>query len=321
MDEIPWIEKYRPRRLDEFIGNQAIKDLIQGFINKKNMPHLLFAGPPSTGKTTTALILARELYNDNLAGNFLELNASDERGIDTIREKVKDFAKTIPNNQIGFKIVFLDEADALTNDAQQALRRMMEIFSKHTRFILSCNYINRIIPPIQSRTAVIRFTPISDDDIKKLIDKIVDKEKINISDEAKSFLINIDSNRKDLRKIITILQSAYYMSKDGNIDVKLLEYISGKIGGERISELSKSILEKNPNKARRLVIEMLQIGADPEDLIRDLIKVLEETPGIADTKRINMIKTIADYHYRIATGADPYIQLPAMVIELSLNNG
>ncbi|MEM1688639.1 MAG: replication factor C small subunit [Candidatus Anstonellales archaeon] len=315
MSNIPWIEKYRPKTIDELLGSESIKELITGFIRRKDIPHLLFAGPPSTGKTTTALILARAFYNDKLSGNFLELNASDERGIDTIRDKVKEFAKLLPDNEVGFKIVFLDEADALTTDAQQALRRMMELYSKYTRFILSCNYINRIIPPIQSRVAVIRFAPLPIDQIEKLVDRIIQTEKVLITEDAKRSLIEIA--REDLRKIITILQSAHYASNGKIIDENLIEKISGKVGIERAKELLSLILAKKRTEARERIISLLEEGNDPEEIIQGLLRAIDLYPNIDETRRANLTRIISEYHYRITIGTNPYIQLVAMIIEMS----
>lgn len=316
MTNIPWIEKYRPQTVDELLGSESLKDLVRGFIRRRDIPHLLFAGPPSTGKTTTALILGRAFYRDNLAGNFLELNASDERGIDTIREKVKEFARTIPNNDVGFKIVFLDEADALTTDAQQALRRMMEVYSKHTRFILSCNYINRIIPPIQSRVAIIKFSPIPTDQIRQLLDKIIDREQINIDDSAKEELIEIA--RDDLRKIITILQSAHYASNGKRIDTKTIEAISGKVSTDRAREIINLVLQGKRGEARDKLISLLDEGNDPEEIIQGILRVIDNPSiSLSEERRAEMVRKISEYHYRIAQGSNPYIQLIAMIIEMS----
>ncbi|MCS7122343.1 MAG: replication factor C small subunit [Candidatus Micrarchaeota archaeon] len=316
MTNIPWIEKYRPQTVDELLGSDSLRELIRGFIRKRDIPHLLFSGPPSTGKTTTALILGRAFYGDSLAGNFLELNASDERGIDTIREKVKEFAKTIPNNDVGFKIVFLDEADALTTDAQQALRRMMEVYSQHTRFILSCNYINRIIPPIQSRVAIIKFSPIPTDQIHRLVDKIVEREQIDIDDRAKEELIEIA--RDDLRKIITILQSAHYASNGRKIDTKTIESISGKVSTDRAKEIITLIIQGKRDEARDRTISMLDEGNDPEEIIQAILRAIDSSnlPSLDESRKIEMIRKISEYHYRITQGANPYIQLIAMIIDI-----
>ena len=157
----PWIEKYRPRKLDDIYGQELVVKRLKVYAKEKNMPNLMFSGTPGTGKTTAALCLAKEMFEDNWHGNFKEMNASDTRGIDVVRGEIKDYASTKPYGQFEFKVIFLDECDALTSDAQSALRRTMEKHSSSCRFIMSCNYSSKIIEPIQSRCAIYRFKGIS----------------------------------------------------------------------------------------------------------------------------------------------------------------
>src|SRR3989344_1198896 len=198
-----WTEKYRPKRLKDVIGQENITKALASFVETKSLPHCLFSGPAGCGKTTTALCIAHELYGNNIKGNFLELNASDERGIDVIREKVKDFARQQTAFGSSFRIIYLDEADALTKDAQHALRRIMESYSHVCRFILACNYSGKIIHPIQSRTAVFRFSALKEDDMISALKEIAVKEKLKIEDEAYKAIISVAEG--DLRKAINIL--------------------------------------------------------------------------------------------------------------------
>ena len=177
MEQI-WVDKYRPKKFSDIVGQEYFVKRIKSFLESKNLPHLLFAGSPGTGKTTTALVIARELYGENsLKGNFFELNASDDRGIDVIRNQIKEFAKLKSLADVPYKIICLDEADSLTKEAQQALRRTMERFSSSCRFILACNEMSKIIDPIQSRCVIFKFKPLKEQSLRLLIDKIENQRR------------------------------------------------------------------------------------------------------------------------------------------------
>ncbi|PIN84208.1 replication factor C small subunit, partial [Candidatus Micrarchaeota archaeon CG11_big_fil_rev_8_21_14_0_20_47_5] len=210
-DVLPWTEKYRPKTLPDVIGQAHIVSSLRAFVKNRNLPNLLFSGSPGIGKTTATLALAHDLYGENFSSSLLELNASDERGIDVVRGKIKDFARTVALEAVPFKIIFLDEADALTSDAQHALRRTMEKYLSITRFILSCNYSSKIIEPLQSRCSVFRFLSLSEGEIKQMIERIAKTEGLQVDEEALKTLIYISEG--DMRKAINALQGASFSSK------------------------------------------------------------------------------------------------------------
>ena len=207
MEEV-WIEKYRPKRLREVVGQEEIVERLEAYAKSRSLPHLMFAGRPGTGKTSCAIALVRELFGDDWRLNFQELNASDERGIDVVRNKIKDFARMAP---IGseFKVIFLDEADALTQDAQAALRRTMEMYTRTCRFILSCNYSSKIIEPIQSRCAMFSFRPLRPEDVEKYLHHIAKAEGLDITGDGMEALIYVASG--DMRRGVNALQVAAAM--------------------------------------------------------------------------------------------------------------
>src|SRR5512137_1826373 len=206
-----WVEKYRPKKLSDVIGQKAIVERLSAYVKTRSMPHMLFAGPAGSGKTTCAIALARELYGDQWRDNLIELNASDERGIDIVRGKIKDFARSASLGRADFKIIFLDEADSLTSDAQAALRRTMERNTQTCRFILSCNYSSKIIEPIQSRCAVFRFRPLSEPDVKSFLKRIAHGERVDITDDGSLAICGLAGG--DLRKAANILQVAASLGK------------------------------------------------------------------------------------------------------------
>ena len=212
-----WTEKYRPKKFEDMVGQVEIIKRVKALTNAMNIPHLLFAGPAGTGKSTLALIIVKSLFGESWRENFLELNASDERGIDVVRQKVKDFARTKALGDVPFKVIFLDEADALTREAQQALRRTMENFTSTCRFIMSCNYSSKILDPIQSRAVVFRFQILEKRDVKRRIDLIAEKEGLSINAEA--FDVLYEASEGDCRRIINLLQATASISPNLTSDL------------------------------------------------------------------------------------------------------
>ena len=207
-----WTEKYRPSVFSEIVGQDDIIKRVSALTNSLNIPHLLFAGPAGIGKSTLALVIVKQLFGDKWKDNYLELNASDERGINVVREKVKSFARTKSIGNVTFKVIFLDEADALTPEAQQALRRTMENYSSTCRFILSCNYSSKIIDPIQSRCALFRFKLLEKRHVEIYLKRIAEKENLALSPAAIEIIY--EGSEGDCRRATNILQSTASISPD-----------------------------------------------------------------------------------------------------------
>src|SRR5687768_8735397 len=229
-----WVEKYRPRTLSEVVGQEETVERLKAYVKAGSIPHLMFAGPPGTGKTTCAIALAKDLFGaDDWKGRFLELNASDERGIVVVRGKIKEFARVGTADTQGFKIVFLDEADALTHDAQAALRRTMEKYTATTRFVLSCNYSSKIIDPIQSRCAVFRFRPLTAKDVKGFIRRIAAEEKLEVTPDGVDALVFVAKG--DLRKTVNTLQVAAALG--GTVDADAIYRTTSTARPEEVKKL------------------------------------------------------------------------------------
>jgi replication factor C small subunit len=313
MKEI-WIEKYRPRSLKEVVGQKDITDRLQSYVRSKNLPHLMFAGSPGTGKTTCALALARELFGEGWKDNFVEMNASDERGIDVVRGKIKEFARTSPIGGAGFKIIFLDEADALTNDAQSALRRTMERYSAICRFIISCNYSSKIIEPIQSRCAVFRFRQLRMEDVKKYLQQIAKVEKLEVADDALDALVHVANG--DMRRAVNSLQVAASLSEKITVDV--VYQTTGTAHPEEVKKLLETALKGDFLEARSQLDElMISYGLSGQDVIRQIHKQFFEL-NIPDIEKVRLIDKTGEVEFRIVEGSNERIQLEALLAYLVL---
>lgn len=308
-----WTEKYRPKVFDEIIGQEDIVRTVKAMVESGNIPHMLFAGPAGVGKTTLALVVARALYGGNWRDNTLELNASDERGIDVIRHKVKDFARTKPIGGAPFKLVILDEADALTSEAQQALRRIMENFSSTCRFILICNYSSKIIDPIQSRTAVFRFRPLPKESVLERLKFIAESEGLKIDDKALEAIFDISEG--DMRRAINTLQACAAVSKE--ITKDLVYTVSSVAKPEELKEILNKALAGDFLKAREMLADvMLKYGLSGEDVIKQIQRVVIGL-DVDDETKVKMIDQIGEIEYRLTQGSDPFIQLDALLAQLA----
>ena len=314
--EAVWVEKYRPHTLGDMVGQESIVPLLTVYAAKKTLPHLLFAGPPGTGKTTAALALARDLYGEDWRDSFLELNASDERGIDTVRTTIKGYARTAPIGGVGFKLLFLDEADNLTSEAQASLRRLMERYSGACRFILSCNYSSRIIEPIQSRCAVFRFRPLTPEQMQRHLERIAKAEKKSVSAEAYRAILAASAG--DLRRATNLLQLAATY-RDSVTEETIRESAVVPLRDE-VEALLRDALAGNFRGAReRLYGILANRGSSGEDILRAIHSYLPDLPEdlLDDRAKVDLIEYLGEVDFRLAQGANDRIQLEAVLAHLA----
>jgi len=304
-----WTEKYRPRSLDEIVDQEEIVNRLKSFVKAKNIPHCIFAGPPGTGKTTAALCLAHDLYGPGYHEHLMELNASDERGINVVRETVKTFARTRSIGEVPFKILILDEADNMTSDAQQALRRTMERYTETARFILIANYSGRIIEPIQSRCAPFRFTYLPEDQIIKRIRYIANQEGLTISEDGIKAIIEIGGG--DLRRTINVLQTAASTGKP--IDEETVYSVVGRANPADVREMMITALNGDFIKARNKLRELLlKYGLAGSDILGQIHSEVFRL-NIPERWKVKIMEIIGETDYRLLQGSNEEIQLSALL--------
>ncbi|CAO3589224.1 unnamed protein product [Absidia cylindrospora] len=296
-DNLPWVEKYRP--------NQLMKT----FIERNRLPHLLFYGPPGTGKTSTILACARQIYGDKFRSSILELNASDERGIDVVREQIKNFASTRTMYSTGFKLIILDECDNMTNQAQSALRRVIEKYTKNVRFCIICNYVSKIIPAIQSRCTRFRFSPLELDQVDQRLTTIVDAEQVNLTDNGKKALLRL--SKGDMRRALNILQACH--AGYDRVDEAAIYNCTGNPQPEHIESILNSMLKDEYTTAYQKIERLKsENGYALQDIITDVYEKIQQAELPSETE-ISMVVNMADIEYRLGEGADEKIQLGSLI--------
>lgn len=307
-----WAEKYRPKTLGDIVNQREIVERLKSFVKSRNVPHCIFAGPPGTGKTTAALCLSRDLYGDAYREHTMELNASDERGIDVVRDTVKTFARVKSIGEIPFKIMILDEADNMTSDAQQALRRTMERYTGTCRFVMCANYSGRIIEPIQSRCAPFRFTYLPREEHDRYLNQIAKDEKVKVSAEGLDAIFEVCGG--DLRKAINTLQAAASLGKP--IDAKVVYSITGKAHPADVQKMIKTAMDGNFVEARKQLREMIQkYGVAGSDVIRQIHSEIFRAE-IPEEWKIRLADIVGEVDYRLVEGSDEEIQLSALLAKL-----
>lgn len=313
-DHAIWIEKYRPVTLSAIVGQDEIIERLMSYVKTGSLPHLLFTGSAGVGKTTAAVALAREFFGATWHSNFRELNASDERGIDVVRNQIKQFARTSPFGDVTFKVLFLDEADALTTDAQAALRRTMESYAQTCRFILSCNYSSKIIDPIQSRCAIYRFRPLGAAAVEEEMRRIAEREGLTISSEALGAIVYIAQG--DMRKAINALQGAAILNS--TIEAGMIYAITASARPEEISELLDVTTSGDFEGSLTVLDNLLhQRGIAPDELITQIFRALvnrEMDPAL----KVALIDHLGETDFRLSEGADTDIQMEALIARFVL---
>ena len=312
-----WVEKYRPVKLDQVAAQPEVIQSLKKVLETKNLPHLIFFGPSGCGKTSTILALSKELFGEKLYNDrVIELNASDERGINVIRDKIKTYAKKAINpkeNIPPWKIIILDEADNMTSDSQFALRRIMEEYSKLTRFCIICNYHNKIIDPINSRCALFRFKPIKEMDILLKLKDICIKENLSLSDEFLNQVIKF--SRGDLRKAINFLQKC--QNQYGNIlNQDILNEISGIIPINNFNELTNAIISKDSKIIDKVIMESVNDGYSLVNQITFFNEYIKKSLFSSNIKSLLSLK-LTEIDNNLLKGGDEYIEFMRLAYEFS----
>jgi replication factor C small subunit len=316
LSDLMWVEKYRPIKLDDIVNQKEIVESLKNLMKEPaEMPHLLFTGPAGIGKTTTALCMSRQLLGEDWKRDTLELNASDERGIKMVRERVKEFASVFKiriseDDEKKFRIIILDEADEMTSEAQTALRRIIEDSSETTRFMIICNYLTQIIEPIQSRCAIFRFKRIEKETVENHLKSLSKKEGIKYDDKAISQIF--DSTNGDLRHSINILQTASVM---GSITVSNVLASLGLSGKSKVNDIIKLAITGKFNDARVKLLELTAVyGMSEFDFLK---YAYEAVYSLKLAHPEDFASLIAEYDYRLTHGSHPDIQLTAFLAQLS----
>ncbi|XP_072180352.1 replication factor C subunit 4-like [Diadema setosum] len=312
--QVPWVEKYRPKTVDEVAYQDEVVAVLKKSLQGADLPNMLFYGPPGTGKTSTILAAARELFgSDMYRARVLELNASDERGIGVIRTKVKNFAQTTASGVRPdgkpcppFKIIILDEADSMTNDAQSALRRTMEKESKTTKFCLICNYISRIIEPLTSRCSKFRFKPLSKDVQGRKLREICEAEDVKCSEEALDAILKVSEG--DMRKSITFLQSLHRLQREDGILIQDIYEIAGVVPDDTIKNLIETCYKGSYEKLDETVQDLLQNGYSASQVVSQVFDVIVERGELTDKQKSAIAERLAIIDKRLCDGADEGLQ-------------
>merc|ERR1711865_116953 len=307
--DLPWVEKYRPESLDDVVSQDNIVTTLTRLVEAKKMPHLLFYGPPGTGKTSTILAIARQMYGKNLETMVLTLNASDDRGINVVRNQIKEFASTRMVFSSGHKLIILDEADAMTNDAQTALRRVIEKYTKNVRFCIICNYVSKIIPALQSRCTRFRFSPLAGEQITARLGDIGSAENCKMEEGAMEALVRL--GKGDMRRCVNILQSTSMAFP--SITEENLYLCTGNPLPRDIEAISQCLLKEDYADALKSVADIKQDkGMALSDIVTEVSAHMEGVQFTGDV-RCFLLDQLANIEYRLACGASERTQLHGMI--------
>jgi replication factor C small subunit len=310
--EVPWSEKYRPDTLDEVIGNEESVSRMKDWVDDESVPHVLLQGPAGTGKTASIVAFAKDKYGEDWRNNIIQFNASDDRGIDIVRDDIKRHAQQSPAGDYSNKIIHLDESDSMTKDAMNALRRIMEKYSDQTRFFLSCNFANKIIDPIQSRCVNLPFKRLDDSEIRRILIDIANNENLNWDSEA--FDEIIDYVQGDARRAVHTLQMSV---KDGEVSADSLEFVNLQASQEDIDEMIELAVNGEIEEAMNINVKDVQPEVtDHSQFCKDVMTALKKSDSINTDVRWYMMSLVADMERNIIEGASPEVQTNSFIAKL-----